>query len=73
MAKIRGDPRQVALAHETRRGIVETLQDVEEKSTVQIQEALNVTRYHLYHHLQQLTKAGIVENHRDQGLSLIHI
>jgi len=67
MSKIRGDPRQVALAHETRRGIVETLQDVEEKSTVQIQEALNVTRYHLYHHLQQLTKAGIVENHRDQG------
>ncbi|HJM19093.1 MAG TPA: helix-turn-helix domain-containing protein [Candidatus Thalassarchaeaceae archaeon] len=67
MTKIRGDSRQVALAHETRRGIVKTLQGVEEKSTVQIQEAINVTRYHLYHHLQQLTKAGIIENHRDQG------
>jgi DNA-binding transcriptional ArsR family regulator len=67
MTKIRGDSRQVALAHETRRGIVKTLQEVEEKSTVQIQEAIKVTRYHLYHHLQQLTKAGIIENHRDQG------
>ena len=34
MAKIRGDPRQVALAHETRRGIVETLQDVEDDMCV---------------------------------------
>ena len=67
MTKIRGDSRQVALAHETRRGIVKTLQEVEEKSTVQIQEAIKVTRYHLYHHLQQLTKAGIIENHRNQG------
>ncbi len=67
MTKIRGDSRKVALAHETRRGIVKTLQDVEEKSTVQIQEAIKVTRYHLYHHLQQLTKAGIIENHRNQG------
>ena len=67
MTKIRGDSRKVALAHETRMGIVKTLQDVEEKSTVQIQEAIKVTRYHLYHHLQQLTKAGIIENHRNQG------
>ncbi|HIH83670.1 MAG TPA: helix-turn-helix transcriptional regulator [Candidatus Thalassarchaeaceae archaeon] len=67
MTKIRGDSRQVALAHETRRGIVKTLQEVEEKSTVQIQEAIKVTRYHLYHHLEQLTKAGIIENHRNQG------
>ena len=35
MSKIRGDSRQVALAHETRRGIVKALQEVEEKSTVQ--------------------------------------
>jgi DNA-binding transcriptional ArsR family regulator len=69
MAKIRGDSRQVALAHETRRGIVETLQGEEEKSTVQIQEAIGVTRYHLYHHLKQLVTAGIIENHRDQGRS----
>mgnify|MGYP001201545570 CR=1 FL=1 len=67
MTKIRGDSRQVALAHETRRGIVKTLQEVEEKSTVQIQDAIKVTRYHLYHHLEQLTKAGIIENHRNQG------
>ncbi|MDP6741629.1 MAG: winged helix-turn-helix domain-containing protein [Candidatus Thalassarchaeaceae archaeon] len=67
MTKIRGDSRQVALAHETRRGIVKTLQEADEKSTVQIQEAIKVTRYHLYHHLEQLTKAGIIENHRNQG------
>ncbi|MBT4058884.1 MAG: helix-turn-helix transcriptional regulator [Euryarchaeota archaeon] len=67
MGKIRGDPIQVALAHETRRGIVETLIGVDEKSTVQIQEAIGVTRYHLYHHLKQLTNSGIIENHRDEG------
>lgn len=67
MTKIRGDPIQVALAHETRRGIVESLSGKEEMSTVQIQEAIKVTRYHLYHHLKQLVSAGVVENHRDQG------
>lgn len=67
MSKIRGDPRLVALAHDTRVAIVEALQSADEMSTVQIQKATDVTRYHLYHHLQQLDKAGIVENHRDQG------
>ncbi|HIG19948.1 MAG: hypothetical protein CXT67_02775 [Methanobacteriota archaeon] len=67
MTKIRGDTREVALAHKTRRGIVETLQNVEERSTVQIQETIGVTRYHLYHHLKQLVSAGIIENHRDKG------
>lgn len=67
MSKIRGDPIAVALAHETRRGIVEALQGKDEMSTVQIQEAIDVTRYHLYHHLKQLVKADVIENHRDQG------
>ncbi len=67
MGKIRGDPTLVALAHETRKAIVESLQGKDEMSTVQIQEGVGVTRYHLYHHLQQLVKAGLVENHRDQG------
>jgi DNA-binding transcriptional ArsR family regulator len=67
MSKIRGDPRLVALAHDTRVAIVEALQSADEMSTVQIQKMTAVTRYHLYHHLQQLEKAGIVENHRDQG------
>jgi DNA-binding transcriptional ArsR family regulator len=67
MSKIRGDPRLVALAHDTRIAIVEALQTADEMSTVQIQKTTDITRYHLYHHLQQLEKAGIVENHRDQG------
>ena len=67
MSKVRGDPRLVALAHDTRVAIVEALQSADEMSTVQIQESTEVTRYHLYHHLQQLEKAGIVENHRNQG------
>ncbi len=69
MSKIRGDPRLVALAHDTRIAIVEALQTAEEMSTVLIQKTTDVTRYHLYHHLQQLEKAGIVQNHRDQGLA----
>ena len=67
LSKIRGDPITVALAHETRRGIVEVLQTKDEMSTVQIQEAIDVTRYHLYHHLKQLVAVGVVENHRDEG------
>ena len=67
MTKIRGNPLEVALAHETRKDIVRTMQGGAEFSTVQIQEAIGVTRYHLYHHLQQLVKAEIIANHRDQG------
>ena len=36
-------------------------------STVQLQEALNVDRYNLYHHLKRLVKVGLIENHRDVG------
>ena len=67
MSKIRGDPLRVALAHPTRAALVSALNGIAEMSTVQLQEATDVTRYHLYHHLQQLEKTGIVENHRDQG------
>ena len=67
MSKVRGDPLRVALAHPTRAALVSSLNGVAEMSTVQLQESTGVTRYHLYHHLQQLEKAGVVENHRDQG------
>ena len=67
MSKVRGDPLRVALAHPTRAALVSSLNGVAEMSTVQLQESTGGTRYHLYHHLQQLEKAGVVENHRDQG------
>lgn len=36
-------------------------------STVQLQKALGVDRYNLYHHLKKLASLNLVENHRDQG------
>lgn len=34
---------------------------------MQLQAALNVDRYNLYHHLKRLVKVGLIENHRDVG------
>lgn len=67
MSKIRVDGRTMALSHPTRLAIYEDLLNAEEKSTVMLQKSTGVTRYHLYHHLQTLSKNGLVENHRDEG------
>ena len=67
MAKIRGDPHTIALAHDTRARLYDSLCEKEEMSTVDLEKKLKVTRYHLYHHLRQLAKIGLIENHRDIG------
>lgn len=67
MSKIRGDPKQIALAHPTRAAMYNILRTKEEMATVELEKEIKVTRYHLYHHLKQLQEAGLVENHRDQG------
>ena len=67
MSKIRGDPKQIALAHPTRAQMYHILQKKDEMATVELEKEIKVTRYHLYHHLKQLQEAGLVENHRDQG------
>ena len=36
-------------------------------STVQLQKALGVDRYNLYHHLKKLASLELIENHRDEG------
>ena len=60
-------PVTTALAHPTRRGAYVALASTDEMSTVQLQEALGVDRYNLYHHLKKLASLELVENHRDQG------
>jgi len=67
MSKIRGDPKQIALAHPTRATMYNILSTKEEMATVELEKEIKITRYHLYHHLKQLKEAGLVENHRDQG------
>ena len=67
MDKIRGNPHAIALAHPTRAQLYSTLCAAEEMSTVGLEKAVGVTRYHLYHHLAQLAKLDLVENHRDVG------
>ncbi len=67
MSKIRGDSRLIALAHPTRHALYTALSNKEEMATVSLEKELSVTRYHLYHHLAQLVKAGLIENHRDVG------
>ncbi len=67
MDKIRGNPHAIALAHPTRAQLYSTLCTTEEMSTVELEKAVGVTRYHLYHHLAQLAKLDLVENHRDVG------
>ncbi|MBT3772340.1 MAG: helix-turn-helix domain-containing protein [Euryarchaeota archaeon] len=67
MSKIRGDPRLIALAHPTRHDLYAELSKEDELATVALEKKLNVTRYHLYHHLGQMVKAGLIENHRDEG------
>jgi len=67
MGKIRGDPKQMALAHPTRNAIYSALLDTDEMATVELEKKLKVTRYHLYHHLKQLVNADLVENHKDKG------
>ncbi len=67
MSKIRGDPKQIALAHPTRATMYNILRTKDEMATVELEKEVKITRYHLYHHLKQLQEAGLVENHRDQG------
>ena len=67
MGRVRGDPITTALAHPTRRGAYVELAQVEEMSTVQLQKALGVDRYNLYHHLKKLATLELIENHRDEG------
>lgn len=67
MSRVRTDPLVAALTHPTRQGAYEALLQQEEMSTVQLQDALNVDRYNLYHHLKRLVKVGLIENHRDVG------
>ncbi|MCH1461050.1 MAG: helix-turn-helix domain-containing protein [Candidatus Poseidonia sp.] len=67
MARVRGDPITTALAHPTRRSAYIALSGSEEMSTVQLQEAVGVDRYNLYHHLKKLASLDLVENHRDEG------
>ena len=67
MARVRGDPITTALAHPTRRAVYIELASSEERSTVQLQKAVGVDRYNLYHHLKKLASLELVENHRDQG------
>ena len=67
MARVRGDPITTALAHPTRRSAYIALFGSEEMSTVQLQEAVGVDRYNLYHHLKKLASLDLVENHRDVG------
>ncbi len=67
MGRVRGDPITTALAHPTRRGAYVELAQSEEMSTVQLQKALGVDRYNLYHHLKKLASLELIENHRDEG------
>jgi len=67
MARVRGDPITTALAHPTRRAAYLQLAGIDEMSTVQLQAAVGVDRYNLYHHLKKLKSLGLVENHRDAG------
>lgn len=67
MGRVRGDPITTALAHPTRRGAYVKLAQAEEMSTVQLQKALGVDRYNLYHHLKKLASLDLIENHRDEG------
>ena len=67
MDKIRGNPHAIALAHPTRAQLYSALCASEEMSTVELEKAVGVTRYHLYHHLAQLAKLDLVENHRNVG------
>lgn len=67
MGRVRGDPITTALAHPTRRGAYVELAQAVEMSTVQLQKALGVDRYNLYHHLKKLASLDLIENHRDEG------
>ena len=67
MSRVRADPITAALAHPTRRNLYTSLFDVEEMSTVQLQELVDVNRYNLYHHLKKLASLDLIENHRDEG------
>ena len=67
MARLHADPVTTALVHPTRRNLYTALMAVEEMSTVQLQAAVNVDRYNLYHHLKKLASLNLVENHRDVG------
>ena len=67
MSRVRADPITAALAHPTRRNVYITLISVDEMSTVQLQNLVDVDRYNLYHHLKKLASLGLIENHRDSG------
>ena len=67
MSRVRADPITAALAHPTRRNVYISLISVDEMSTVQLQNLVDVDRYNLYHHLKKLASLGLIENHRDSG------
>ncbi len=67
MSRVRADPITAALAHPTRRNVYISLVSVDEMSTVQLQNLVDVDRYNLYHHLKKLASLGLIENHRDSG------
>ena len=67
MTRVRTDPLIAALTHPTRQDAYQALSQRDEMSTVQLQTALDVDRYNLYHHLKRLVKVGLIENHRDVG------
>ena len=67
MSRVRTDPLIAALTHPTRQGAYQALSQRDEMSTVQLQTALGVDRYNLYHHLKRLVKVGLIENHREVG------
>ena len=67
MARVQADPITAALAHPTRRNLYTTLSELDEMSTVQLQESVDVDRYNLYHHLKKLASLHLIENHRDVG------
>ena len=67
MSRVRADPITAALAHPTRRNVYTALISVDEMSTVQLQNLVDVDRYNLYHHLKKLASLELIENHRDSG------
>ena len=44
MSKIRGDPKQIALAHPTRAAMYNILRTKEEMATVELEKEIKVTR-----------------------------
>ena len=60
MTRVRTDPLIAALTLKTRRKAYEVLMQVEEMSTVQLQDQVSVDRYNLYHHLKRLFNVVLI-------------